>query len=205
MLHNGTPTAAEAALAGDPAIEDPEPAVVRQRGDRVGWLVAELVERAREGDRASMAELYRRFARMIHAILLARVPPHDADDLAQDVFVQAITRLESLHKPDAFGSWIAMIARNAATDLRRRSRPQVELEEHADPEPGADKKLGAKQVLKAIRRLPGAYQEVLLMRLVEGMTGPEIAERAGLTPGSVRVNLHRGMQLLKAELAEARP
>ena len=55
-------------------------------------------------------------------------------------------------------------------------------------------------MLAAIRRLPEAYRETLVLRLVEGMTGPEIAERTGLTPGSVRVNLHRGMQLLREAL-----
>jgi RNA polymerase sigma-70 factor (ECF subfamily) len=51
-----------------------------------------------------------------------------------------------------------------------------------------------------IRGLPEAYRETLILRLVEGMTGPEIAERAGLTAGSVRVNLHRGMQMLREKL-----
>lgn len=50
---------------------------------------------------------------------------------------------------------------------------------------------------------PEAYRETLLLRLVEGLTGPEIAERTGLTAGSVRVNLHRGMALLRAALTEA--
>ena len=55
-------------------------------------------------------------------------------------------------------------------------------------------------VLAAIRRLPEAYRETLVLRLVEGLTGPEIAERTGLQPGSVRVNLHRGMQMLREAL-----
>ena len=55
-------------------------------------------------------------------------------------------------------------------------------------------------MLAPIRRLPEAYREPLLLRLVEGRTGPEIARATGLTHGSVRVNLHRGMQLLRAEL-----
>ena len=55
-------------------------------------------------------------------------------------------------------------------------------------------------VLAAIRRLPEAYRETLVLRLVEGLTGPEIAERTGLQPGSVRVNLHRGMQMLRVAL-----
>ena len=51
-----------------------------------------------------------------------------------------------------------------------------------------------------MKSLPSAYRETLLMRLVEGMTGPEIAEATGLTPGSVRVNLHRGMKQLREKL-----
>ena len=55
-------------------------------------------------------------------------------------------------------------------------------------------------VLAAIRTLPDAYRETLVLRLVEGMTGPEIATRTGLTPASVRVNLHRGMKQLRERL-----
>jgi len=55
-------------------------------------------------------------------------------------------------------------------------------------------------VLDVIRALPEAYRDTLLMRLVEGMSGLEIAERSGLSPGSVRVNLHRGMKLLREKL-----
>ena len=59
----------------------------------------------------------------------------------------------------------------------------------------------AAAILDAIRALPDAYRETLILRLVEGMTGPEIAARTGLTHGSVRVNLHRGMQQLRAKLS----
>jgi RNA polymerase sigma-70 factor (ECF subfamily) len=55
-------------------------------------------------------------------------------------------------------------------------------------------------VLATIRTLPMAYRETLVLRLVEGMTGPEIAAQTGLTTASVRVNLHRGMKLLRQKL-----
>lgn len=55
-------------------------------------------------------------------------------------------------------------------------------------------------ILNAIRSPSEAYQETLILRLVEGMTGPQIAARTGLSYGSVRVNLHRGMQQLRAKL-----
>ena len=62
----------------------------------------------------------------------------------------------------------------------------------------------ARNVLAAIRTLPDAYRETLVMRLCEGMSGPEIAEVTGLEPGSVRINLHRGMKLLREKLGIAR-
>ena len=55
-------------------------------------------------------------------------------------------------------------------------------------------------MLAAIGRLPIAYRETLTLRFVEGMTGQEISQKTGLTEGSVRVNLHRGMKQLKDEL-----
>ena len=58
----------------------------------------------------------------------------------------------------------------------------------------------ADEALRAIRHLPGAYRETLILRLVEGLSGPEIAALTGLTPSSVRVNLHRGMSQLRQAL-----
>jgi RNA polymerase sigma-70 factor (ECF subfamily) len=55
-------------------------------------------------------------------------------------------------------------------------------------------------VLDVIRTLSDSYRETLVLRLVEGLSGPEIARRTGLTEGSVRVNLHRGMRLLREKL-----
>ena len=60
-----------------------------------------------------------------------------------------------------------------------------------------DAALEALEVLDLIRHLPEAYREPLILRLVEGMTGPEIARQTGLTPDSVRVNLCRGMKMLR--------
>jgi RNA polymerase sigma-70 factor (ECF subfamily) len=145
---------------------------------------------------------------MVHGILLARVPPGDVADLVQEVFLAAWQRLPSLRDPAAFGGWLAMIARNRATDFRRRAAETVELPESlADErtlggESSAGACLDAEAALDAIRSLPDAYRETLVLRLVEGMSGPEIAMRTGLTPASVRVNLHRGMKLLRAALAD---
>jgi len=144
---------------------------------------------------------------MVHGVLLAKVPVDEVDDLVQDVFLLALRRLSTLREVGSFGAWLAAIARNRANDFHRRSVPVDQLEEDAsenDTEPAnlcADHHGPAAAILDAIRALPDAYRETLILRLVEGMTGPEIAARTGLTHGSVRVNLHRGMQQLRAKLS----
>jgi RNA polymerase sigma-70 factor (ECF subfamily) len=159
---------------------------------------ARLVEDVRAGRPEAFERLYARYARMVHGILLARIPRRDVEDLVQDVFLTVHRRLSALRDGRALGGWLAMIARNRAMDhLRRRPEPEELPPDVAAPRDGyAD----AAAVLDAIRGLPEAYREPLVLRLVEGMTGPEIAERTGLTPGSVRVNLHRGMLQLREAL-----
>ncbi len=162
-----------------------------------------LVHAARDGDRQAFGRLYDRYARMVHGIVLARVPRTEVADLVHDVFLLALRRLPKLRDAAAFGSWLATIARNRAADYHRRSQEIVQLPD--DAAEGAGRKNGPDDqslaALAAIRSLPEAYRETLILRLVEGMTGPEIAARTGLTPGSVRVNLHRGMQQLRDRLA----
>lgn len=166
-----------------------------------------LVRAAQQGDRSAFGLLYARYARMVHGILLSRVPHSDVDDLVQDVFLQALPRLHSLREVSKFPGWLAAIARNRAIDFHRRSKPHDELLEETAPgktdppaastPPTSHSDAEARAALDAILSLPETYRETLILRLVEGMTGPEIAARTGLTHGSVRVNLHRGMQQLR--------
>lgn len=161
---------------------------------------ARLVLEARRGDDGAFGQLYDRYARVIHGVLLARVPRGDVEDLVQDVFLAAWNRLEALRDPAAFGGWLSMIARNRATDFHRRSVESAELPADLAGHDATSAQTEAIGVLEIIKGLPEAYRETLVMRLVEGLTGPEIAERTGLTPASVRVNLHRGMKLLREKL-----
>ena len=158
-----------------------------------------LVRASRDGDRSAFGRLYTRYSRMVHAVILSRVPPAEADDLVQEVFLAALRQLHALRDEAKFGGWLAAIARNRANEWHRRPVAVDEMPEIATHETQEDEE-DARRALAAIRSLPEAYRETLVMRLVEGMTGPEIAVRSGLTPDSVRVNLHRGMKLLREAL-----
>jgi RNA polymerase sigma-70 factor (ECF subfamily) len=157
-----------------------------------------LVRAVLDGDRDCFARLYALYAPLVHGILLARVPRAEVDDLVQDIFLHAYKKLHTLRDSAAFGPWIAMIARNRAVDFHRRSREMVEINDDMRGSAAHDSR--AAEILELIRSLPEAYRETLVLRLVEGMTGPEIAARTGLTAASVRVNLHRGMKQLREKL-----
>ena len=165
-----------------------------------------MVRAAQEGDTSAFGSLYSSYAKTVHAILLARVPRTEVDDLVQDVFLQALPRLKALRDLTRFGGWLAAITRNRANDYHRQCHTvagsakvvaQDEVEVLESSTPGG---LRAETVLEMIRTLPETYRETLILRLVAGMSGPEIAARTGMTPGSVRVNLHRGMQQLREKL-----
>ena len=157
-----------------------------------------LVRAAQSGNRAALGALYQQYGRLVHGILLAYVSPAEAEDLMQDAFVKVMERLPELREPAAFPSWLIAIARRTAMDYGRSLKPMAELREHRAK--GAQPDGEAFAVLAVIQRLPESYRETLVLRLVEGMTGPEIAARTGLTPESVRVNLCRGAKMLRALL-----
>jgi RNA polymerase sigma-70 factor (ECF subfamily) len=163
-----------------------------------------LVIAAKRGERAAFGALYRRHARLVQAVLLARVPRDGVDDLLHDVFLQAMGRIASLREGASFPSWIVTIARRRAADWRRRRRDTVELSDDLAAVPEDDARARAEEVVAAIAALPEAYRETMMLRFVAGLDGPAIAARTGLTHGSVRVNLHRGTALLRERMGGSR-
>jgi RNA polymerase sigma-70 factor (ECF subfamily) len=164
---------------------------------------APLVRKAQRGDRPAFGRLYQRYAGMVYSIALSSLPVDEIADAVQETFLRALRRLKSLRQAEAFGAWISSITRNVVRDVARRRS----LERQDDNEPlheaTQQHEVEAKAVLHVIDSLPKAYRSTITMRVVEGMTGPEIADRTGLSAGSVRVNLHRGMRLLRERLETA--
>jgi RNA polymerase sigma-70 factor (ECF subfamily) len=182
-------------------VESREPLAITAARD-----VAPVVAAARDGAPGAFDEIHRRFARVVHGIALAHVGLSDAEDVTQEVFARVHRTLGSLRDPAAFPAWICRVARNAARDHLRsaRRRPAAAPlpdDRAAPPAAASDEELRA-LALRCLARLPEAYRETLFLRLAEGLSGPEIAERTGMTGDSVRVNLCRGMAMLRPLLRE---
>ncbi|MEE9131553.1 MAG: sigma-70 family RNA polymerase sigma factor [Phycisphaerales bacterium] len=163
------------------------------------------VDAARRGDRGAFASLHEQYTPMVHGMLLARVGMNDADDLMQEVFLHAMRKLPTLRDSAAFGPWLATITRNIAAQFHRSKKQAGHLPDKLPQKAQSAMEYEttrheAMRILDVIRSLPATYSETMILRLVEGLTGPQIAACAGLTPGSVRVNLNRGMSLLRERL-----
>lgn len=170
------------------------------------------VRRARDGDDSAYAELLARHRDRVFSFLLRTLgSSQDAEDVAQEAFVKAFTRLDAYDDSRPFVNWLFGIAHHAALDHLRARRPAaLSLDDPdgapdpAEPGPGAEASAGAALDAALIERLLGAlpplYREPLLLRHKEGMDLPEIARVLSLPVGTVKVRLFRAREMLKGKL-----
>jgi RNA polymerase sigma-70 factor (ECF subfamily) len=187
------PAARAVGARAAPSMDAPEPG-----------STADLARRVRRGDRAAFEQLYRLHARGVHALLAARLAPHEAEDRVQLVFLNAWAARGELREPERCAAWLYAIARRVASAHARERRSEPLSEHCADPRGAPDSSREAHEegaiVLAELRALPEAYRETLALRLLGELSGAEIAERTGRTYGSVRVNLHKGLEMLRERL-----
>jgi RNA polymerase sigma-70 factor, ECF subfamily len=161
---------------------------------------ASLVAAARAGESWAQEVLFRRHARM--AIGLAhRLLPHDreVDDLVQDCFVQALKRLDTLQNPQAFAAWLGSIVVHAVGKRLRRQkllsrlglrRPEsIETQSIAAPSAPADVVVELRRVYGVLASLPADQRIALVLRRVDHMEIPEIADYMGLSMSTVKRRL----------------
>ncbi len=176
-----------------------------------------LVRSARQGDRAAFEELVRRTSRLVFARLyLEAGDAHRAEDLLQETYLIAFRSIGKLADPHGFRPWLLKIAQNVAIDATRRDLRR----KRAGPSPGGSAALGTvaaqgpgpdaqaareelrRQVLAVLRSLPEEYRLPLTLRYIGGADYDAISVQLGLTNGSLRGLLHRGLKLLRAQLEQ---
>ena len=175
----------------------------------------ELVDRARRGEADAFEELVRRSSRMVFArCVLETGDPQRAEDLTQETFLSAWRSIRKLKDATGFRAWLLRIAQNACIDAHRRggrlrrspppaAGPEA-LETVADaaslPESGGESR---DRALAILRSLPDEYRVPLTLRYLGGADFESIRLQMGVSPGSLRGLLNRGLALLRVELKRA--
>lgn len=171
------------------------------RADRFYFKM--LVVRCQVGDRCAFAELVAEFQPRLRAFLGKMLgDAHQADDVAQDVWMDVFRDLRRLAEPDSFIPWMYRIARNRAfRTLRKKAHPTIPIDEEATAAQASDEpdftSEDAQAVHAAIDRLIPEHREVLLLRFIEDMSYEQIAAVVGAPVGTVRSRIHNAKRTLR--------
>lgn len=173
--------------------------------------IPDVIDRARNGDRAAFGELYDTHVDSVYRYLLYRVrEPSDAEDLTSEVFTRAFANIHRYKwQGKSFLAWLYTIARNAVTDRRRRDRPTVEIDNAyglaAEGPTAHDLAVRGEDVEAlrgAVKYLTGEQQEVLTLRFVENLSSREVATILGKNEGAIRALQFRALGRLRKILRD---
>lgn len=176
---------------------------------------AALVFEVIEGDTERFGELVKRYRNLVLSFVAARVAAEEVEDLAQETFLRAFRVLSSLRDPAAFSSWLLGIANHICVDWHRSRRRVGSLDPEAAevtdalpplrsppprPEAVAEAEEARRLLLESLDRLPEAYRITLVLKHMDGLSCPQIAERLGVALGTVTSRLARGYKMLRDHL-----
>ncbi|MBI4012296.1 MAG: sigma-70 family RNA polymerase sigma factor [Candidatus Rokubacteria bacterium] len=184
-----------------------------------------LIERLRAGDVSALEPLMERYATLVYRVAYGITRNEaDAEEVAQDVFLTVVRKIDTFEGRAALGTWIYRVAANAALIKRRGKRRELEvsLEEHlptfledghregdrsfllADWSPSPEVELltgETRRILEqALDALPDHYRAVLVLRDVEELSNEEVAAALGESVASVKSRLHRARMALREQL-----
>jgi RNA polymerase sigma-70 factor (ECF subfamily) len=159
-----------------------------KKGDLQGVLTPEL--------------LVRKYASAVLGVCLAHTRNlHDGEDVMQDVFLKACSKLHTLKDPDRARAWLLQIARRTCIDHQRRRPPAVPLaSDVSDRAPYDDEQV--KHLHAAISRLPEDYREPITLYYLNGRSCASLAKNLGISQSAVRSRLARARLRLHEILQE---
>lgn len=168
-------------------------------------ILAGLLANAQSGQDAALGEIYNLYFKKIYRFIFYRVSHKEiAEDLAEEVFLKAFTKISSVNDSLAFEGWLYQIARNLVIDYYRQNKQTVPLEEVENTLSYESNiidivNLQARQkiLLEILKELGTEQQVVIKLKFLEGLENNEIAELLQKTEGAIRVIQHRAITKLQ--------
>jgi RNA polymerase sigma-70 factor (ECF subfamily) len=174
--------------------------------------VRRLVERAQQGDRAALEELYLiHFDRIYSYLHMSVGNKHDAEDLTTQTFLKMLESINRFRWQSApFSAWLFRIAHNLAMDhfrARRRWQPEEEVPEPlGSEEPSAEleamQSIGRQSMMELIERLSPEQQQVLTLKFVFNFANADVATILEKTEGAIKSLQHRALASLQKQIAQ---
>lgn len=168
--------------------------------------LARLMIASQKGDRQSYAVLLSEVQLWLERYFRRRCPPHQMDDLVQEVMMAVHNKRATFDPDRAFLPWLAAIARYRWVDhLRKVYRNEEDaLDDFDAPEDSEEEAVIARMSLERLFvQIPEKQAEVIEMVKIEGLSIREAADKSGQTESAVKVNIHRGLKKLSALIEKA--
>ncbi|HVP04594.1 MAG TPA: sigma-70 family RNA polymerase sigma factor [Dehalococcoidia bacterium] len=172
-----------------------------------------LVDLARAGDEKALSELYLTYFPRVYRYILARTGnSHDAEDLAEEVFMRVLEAIERFQWREApFSAWLFRIAHNAVISQRRKDTARGKSGpltdglpvDSAGPDELVENRLALNEVMEAAKRLPDAQRQVIALRFGAGLSVAETAQAMGKGEGNVKVIQHKAIAKLREMMGQA--
>jgi len=179
---------------------------------------AEAIRLAQQGDAAAFERIYRLHSRRVYALCLRMVgSPPEAEDLAQEAFLQLFRKISTFRGESAFSTWLHRLAVNVVLmKLRKKTLVETPLEDpidHEDEATSPRKEMGAPDLLltgsidrvnleRAIEQLPPGYKQVFVLHDIQGFEHNEIAGIMNCSIGNSKSQLHKARMRLRELLQE---
>ena len=167
-----------------------------------------VIERCLEGDIKAQYQLYKQYSKAMYNIAIRFLDNKmDAEDILQDSFIKAFSRLGELKNKDVFGSWLKRIVINNCISLQRKKKIHFEEIDDTRYEEISDlddtlPKIDPELVHNAIKELPHKGRTVLVLRALEGYKHQEISEMLDISVSTSKTQYSRALALLNKKLKD---
>ncbi len=166
-----------------------------------------LIQQFKDGNSNAFNELYERHLSGVYKRVRYMVPEPDVEDTTQEVFIAALKSLPSFRGEAQFGTWLRTLTNHKIAEYyrksnRKREAPKAsfnEMHEHSDG--STNKTLEERIALrKALQQLPSQYQEVIVLRFIDGLQFSEIAQLNGQNLEATKSLFRRAISALRDQL-----
>ncbi len=183
---------------------------IKKTKTKISSIQVHIVEKCKQNDRQAQMQLYKQYCDGMFIVAVRFVKDTmEAEDIVQEAFIKAFTKIEQYKAEVSFGTWLKRIVINRCIDVLKSKRQRlIELEEHhlnvvdADYESEwlVDDSITIDNVKQAIEKLPEKYKFVVILYLIEGYDHQEISEILNISKVASRTQLSRGKQKLQNAL-----
>jgi RNA polymerase sigma-70 factor (ECF subfamily) len=173
----------------------------------------DLLRLIHEGDQEAFTQLYTRHLTTVYKRVAYLIPKNDIDDVTQEVFIAMMRSLKTFRGDSKFSTWLRVITNRQVANYYRKNKQTLQDSDIDQEDSWLLQKSARNQstrelqdrkifVQQSLMKIPDHYQEIILLRFVEGLKFQEIADLQGKSLDAVKSTFRRAIEALRTEIGD---